>query len=424
MKNKIIKIYLLALLMLPLIAASCEEPISVSQPEPPVSTGMLIINSVPPGAKIFLNDKNTGRLTPDSVRWLDENVYKVTLKLYLHKDTVFYAKAEENKINQVSVDYYANPAMFGSLLCNSEPQRASITINGKKTNQFTPYTFRNLKPGGYMVHYQYYGCRDDSEYVVVKSSETGLSSVALQDTSVWLDFNMQNSPMPSNKLTVIAVDQRDVKWIGTEGKGLISYDNNEWKTYTTENSLLPGNYINCLKTESVVNGSKLWVGTNNGLAVIGPNGTSVYNTANSKLPDNEILSVNIDLNGNKYIGTYKGLAVLSSNNLWTVYSISSVTKIGFQYSKVWIGTGLGFVMSLAGTTLTNEKTVGLEIKSLSAGSTSGGVWVGYYEKDRFSEKGGVLMYDNGIWKDLQGLPGLIPECIVMNEGERWIGTNN
>ena len=48
----------------------------------------------------------------------------------------------------------------------------------------------------------------------------------------------------------------------------------------------------------------------------------VYNTNNSDLPDDNIISIEIDNSGNKWVGTKYGL-VKFDDSVWTVYSKSN-----------------------------------------------------------------------------------------------------
>ncbi len=62
-----------------------------------------------------------------------------------------------------------------------------------------------------------------------------------------------------------------------------------------------------------------WIGTWAGLAKFNGTNWTVYNTSNSGLPDDGVLSFAIDGSGNKWIGTYKGgLAVYNEGGIVSV----------------------------------------------------------------------------------------------------------
>jgi len=63
-----------------MIFISCEKEVSTSQPENPPGKAQINISSNPTGTKIYLNNKNSGNFTPDSITFLDEGRYSITLK--------------------------------------------------------------------------------------------------------------------------------------------------------------------------------------------------------------------------------------------------------------------------------------------------------------------------------------------------------
>ena len=75
----------------------------------------------------------------------------------------------------------------------------------------------------------------------------------------WLRFNMSNSPMPSNSLSAITIDETQRIFMGSEF-GLIIKNQNSWQNFTTQNCNLPENQILCISTES---NTVKWLGTNN-----------------------------------------------------------------------------------------------------------------------------------------------------------------
>jgi len=119
----------------------------------------------------------------------------------------------------------------------------------------------------------------------------------------------------------------------------------EWIVFTS------GKNIRCLADE----GQYLWVGTWGGGLVKLNKSTGkfiVYDKWNSKLPDNYVLAIAIDGEGNKWIGIYYGgLAKFDGVN-WTVYKASNS---GLPYNYIcgiaidgqvnkWIGTDGGLAV--------------------------------------------------------------------------------
>ena len=74
-------------------------------------------------------------------------------------------------------------------------------------------------------------------------------------------YNKANSGLPSHKIRTLSIDGNGIKWIGTEGFGLVTFDGTNWTVYNTDNSGLPSNYILSLAIEG--NGTT-WIGTDGG----------------------------------------------------------------------------------------------------------------------------------------------------------------
>jgi ligand-binding sensor domain-containing protein len=80
---------------------------------------------------------------------------------------------------------------------------------------------------------------------------------------------------------------------------------------------LPDDWVTAIAID--VQGNK-WIGTyRGGLAKFDGINWTVYDIWNSKLPSNTVFSIAIDGQGNKWIGTDKGLVKFDGVN-WVVYS--------------------------------------------------------------------------------------------------------
>ena len=77
----------LVLILLIIFVISCDEEVSQSPVEPSAPEGFIYINSIPPGFTIFQDGRNTGRLTPDSIPFVEAGNYDITLKKKYFKDT-------------------------------------------------------------------------------------------------------------------------------------------------------------------------------------------------------------------------------------------------------------------------------------------------------------------------------------------------
>ena len=162
MKLRLLNIVLLSLIILTVI--SCDKEVSTSEPEEPPTNGFISVSSNPSNAKIYMNGRNTGSFTPDSLKWLDEGSHSITLKKVLFRDTTFNVDVVENVKNYLDIDYTKNPKMYGSIYCQTEPKGAAVFLDDSITNQVTPTTLRGLWPGDYQIKFQH-------ENVVTRSTQ-------------------------------------------------------------------------------------------------------------------------------------------------------------------------------------------------------------------------------------------------------------
>jgi ligand-binding sensor domain-containing protein len=333
------------------IVVGCDKEISRSPVEPDPSEGFIYISSIPSGSTIFLNSRNTGRITPDSLSYLDPGIYEISLKRKYYKDTSLTLNLSQDEKKQIEIDYLSNPSMYGNLFLNSQPEGASIILNDSILNIITPYTISNLIPGEYNIKFKIFNHRDAEITALVFSSQTRNYIEELRDTSVWVDYQTNNSGIPTNILTSIAIDYNNVKWIGTQDKGLIRFDEVSFTNYDISNSSIPANSINCI---SIDNQNKVWVGTNSGIGVFDGTSWINYNGNNSGLTSEEINSIRFDNTGNAFIGTTDGLFKFDGIN-WTHYNDPlSRNWINDFYieseNKIWLGTkGFGILLLEGGT---------------------------------------------------------------------------
>ena len=151
------------------------------------------------------------------------------------------------------------------------------------------------------------------------------------DGTNWTVYNTSNSGLPDNHVSSLAIDGSGNKWIGT-WDGLAKFDGTNWTVYNTSNSGLPDNWVSSLAIDG--SGNK-WIGTGGwrfdyswggGLAKFDGSNWTVYDTSNSGLPTNTVLSLTIDGSGNKWIGTTGGLAVFNEGGVVPV-ELTSFTVI-------------------------------------------------------------------------------------------------
>ncbi len=339
-KHKIIilSVAIFILFVLP----SCEKEISTSPPVEPIPFGNIFIDSSPRGMKIYEDGRNSGKVTPDSLNWLPEKEYAITLKNELYRDTTIYVDVVEGELREVNIDLLANKKMLGKIKCTSSPEGANIYINDSLTDQVTPYVFDNIIPGIYDLRYTKEEHRSNSKTITATSDHQTLSFLKLQDTSSWVDYLPENSPIPESYISCIDIDSNGVLWMGTAEYGLISLYHNNWKIYNSDNSPLPDNYI----VDIVVDQNKtLWIATYSGLVEKNGDSWFTYTEDNSDLETNEITCLSVDRNNKLWIGSKAGLYWKSGSELKR--ERSKLEGEPFQYisavaldtkDEIWIGT--------------------------------------------------------------------------------------
>lgn len=137
-----------------------------------------------------------------------------------------------------------------------------------------------------------------------------ISSLIKYDGTNWTFYKTDSlSNLPFLIISCIEIDKNHIKWLGTT-RGLIKYDNITWKVNQFPNYGLNDRIDNLAFDKS----NNIWVGTGyiNGKGVFKFDGDTWtnFNTSNSEILDNNVISLGIDKYDNVWIGTYgSGLSV-------------------------------------------------------------------------------------------------------------------
>jgi len=337
----------LAFSLLVLIFVSCGKEVFVEpkgdQASIPYSS--LAIESTPPGALIFLNGRNTGYTTPDTIKYLVPGPYQVVLKMENFRDTSFSLSFQQNAETKANINYLLNPKMLGSINCTSTPPGAKIYLDNVNTGKITPALFTRLAPKQYKVRYDLPTYRQDSSLTTVKSSQINLVNSALDDTLDIIQYSM-----PGPFVTSVGEDKYGNIWAGTS-EGLAKFTGNKYEMFTTLNSsFMTSNMVTQIRKD---NDNNLWVGTSNsilkyngtswayyyskmvnclfvgfdntvlsateggGITKISSSGVVKYNTGNSRILHDGASAVSYDLNKRIWAGPYyNGVNIFDGTN-WT-----------------------------------------------------------------------------------------------------------
>ena len=417
-----------SLILMILIIIGCDKEVSRSPVESEAPKGFIYINSTPNGFTIFQNGRNTGRLTPDSISYIESGIYEITLKKKYFKDTSVAVTLNEDEKLTVSIDIASNPSMYGNLLLQSSPAGAEIIINDSATGKITPSTFSGLLPGEYTVKFKLLNHRDKEINTVVQSNKTNSYSEELRDTSVWVDYQVFNSGIASNNLTAINIDQNNLKWIGSLDKGIIRYDEIGFNYYDKTNSSIPSNKINCI---SIDNQNRVWVGTDFGIGIFDGSSWVTYNRTNSGLTSEFINTIRFDNTGNAWIGTTANLVKFDGSN-WTIYnepnSLDWINDIFIENeNKLWLGTKLGGIFIFENEIFTSLPKLQYGYPSLTISSIErdvfNNVWFCFLPDS--SGRGGVSYFNGNSFTNflLGSTQNFVRNIFIDGQDNKWIATS-
>ncbi|MCE1188695.1 MAG: hypothetical protein LWX56_06085 [Ignavibacteria bacterium] len=420
-------------IVLLLLFSSCKRDVSITQPEPLEPDRKLVIHSVPAYCAVYINNRNSGFFTADTLFRLEKTDTLVTLKYQYYRDSVFVVHVPDEGLVELFIDFTKNPAMWGNLNCTAKPVTCSIIRDGMMMSEKTPYIMRNLLPGKYTLTYQAPNCREATNTFIVRSGQTTNGFMALEDTSVWVSYTRANSGIPENRVICAIVDDHDVKWFGTPGSGLVRYDEKKWTVYNMANSGIMSNRIQCIEKDRSGN---LWMGTDCGLCKF--DGTNFYRFTKSMntIPDDYVTTLKMDKSGILWVGTLNGFVRFDGNTWkktkWDMHDDAAwVTGFAFtQSNRIYLATMAGVLRMKDDTTyiahswyMDSTMTISRAMNAIAVGSDDI-LWAGSLNARMLL--GGLFCFDGTIWKnDFSGLPDHNINCIFIDDNnEKYIGTEN
>ncbi len=146
------------------------------------SFGILSINSDPPGAEVYINDKKTGKTPYKNSRIVPGN-YKINIKLRGYDDYGKSFTVEKGKVLNINPELISK---FGKIEITSEPDQAHVFLNEKHVGQ-TPYSNYELTPGNYMLKVNMDSYRPVKEDITISKNQTIKKSYNLEHTEEYLD---------------------------------------------------------------------------------------------------------------------------------------------------------------------------------------------------------------------------------------------
>ena len=232
-----------------------------------------------------------------------------------------------------------------------------------------------------------------------------------------------------NQINDIAESINDF-WIASDG-GLSVWHkiDGSVNTYTSYNSGLTDNQVN---TVAVAPNNDKWIGTQNGGLLLFRNGTwHTYHTTNSNLPSQTVYDIKIDANGAKWVATTNGLLRINGG-IWRVFntSNSNLPSNMIQCLEInangdmWIGSDNGLFFydkqNQISTTYTyeNDALQSNNIQTLAIDNDNI-IWIGY-------KNGGLdILEETNVTNHNDKLPNqYVKDILIDAENTKWIATKS
>ena len=273
MKNSIILI--LFSIISALFINDCVDEIVVNGPN---NQGKLVINSDPPGARIFFMGTNTNLVTPDSILGLESGNYQVTLKKEDCCDTTFDVKVYDKLTTSIDAKLIKQKT-YGNLFLESTPAEAAIYLSGINISQLTPDTLVSLETGNYQVTLKKDNYLDSTFNVSIYKDSTTSISVQLtpkppgkgnlyiesvpNGANIYLSGNDTKKVTPDSILNLTEGDYRIT--LSKENYSDTTFNVNIKDSITTSKiiTLISTKTTGSVFLQSVPNGAQIFISGNN-----------------------------------------------------------------------------------------------------------------------------------------------------------------
>ncbi|MCK7526219.1 MAG: PEGA domain-containing protein [Ignavibacteriales bacterium] len=194
------------------------KEVSVTAQNLPFPLENFFVASYPEEALIFSNSKFTGSLTPDTILFLEEGVFNLTLKKRTLEDINTSVTITKDSLSSIYIDYRNYSGVLGNINIDSKPKGAQIIFDDSATGKVTPNILSNIFPGEHEIKLKFEGYWDSKTILPIESGKTIYPYITMIDSLVWVNYNLSNSGLPDLYINHTAIDKNDVKWIGTLSK--------------------------------------------------------------------------------------------------------------------------------------------------------------------------------------------------------------
>jgi len=143
------------------------------------TTGSISIQSNPTGAKIYLDDADTGFVTPKTISNVSVGSHIIRCSLSGYSDNSQIISVSGGQTATVSIDLLSGPQTPGSISIQSNPTGAKIYLDDADTGFVTPKTISNVPVGSHIIRCSLSGYSDNSQIVSVSGGQTATVSIDL-----------------------------------------------------------------------------------------------------------------------------------------------------------------------------------------------------------------------------------------------------
>ena len=249
----------------------------------------------------------------------------------------------------------------------------------------------------------------------------------------WEIFNSNNSPLYSDDIRALKADGDSIIWIGTVNGGLFSYDGSNWENFNVSNSGLLDNLIRDINIDQL---SNIWISTTEGLFMFDRTNWEHWNMQDNNLLTNNITSVQIGTHNEKYVGTINGgIIYFDSLNQYNEYTIINSDLPDNSVVAIEIdGNGQPWFLSPAAG-LVNDTDLGgpwENFNNLNSGLPSNALNCLQFMDNKLvigSEVSGLIFKDGESWQYINTTNSDLPDDNILSVKvddlqNIWVGTFN
>jgi ligand-binding sensor domain-containing protein len=315
------------------------------------------------------------------------------------------------------------------------PSGASITLDDTITGNKTPYYGARLMPGLHKIKLELEKHRSDSFNVKIKGDEYKNIIVNLEDTTKFVTYKTKNSKIISDYITTVCIDKDGLKYIGSFDKGIVTFDGNNWNEIKSEGAF-ESHQINRIKFDRynrmwVISNVNLWLRDNN-----------VWRNINNELGVETVTDISFDSFDNIWVASDRGLFNYT-NNVWVNYNtlnsgITSDVVLSVccaSNGDVWVGTLNGLLRFRNNKWQTFNASLNFEDEQANISPTvvkiiegnEGMIWFVHFAMQPGYHDAITTFSKDNKWEEKTVryvIPSQINSLNSFNDGNLWFSTNS